>query len=81
MSNSGDAISNSILFREYKKKVFGTKDFLRKEWEGKVVVLPTMKRKFRLLEASSISKLEYDSDDGKKLEAYVVNSPVWELDE
>lgn len=80
MTETWSAISGSVLFSEYKKESFYPKNFLQKDWEGKIVVLPTLNKKFRLIEASAISKLEHIfPGSGKTAEVYVVNTPVWEL--
>ncbi|AEA07020.1 hypothetical protein LAU_0169 [Lausannevirus] len=78
MADVQSSIASSVLFQDYKIVSYGG-NYLQKEWEGKFVVLPTLQRKFRLLEASAISRLEYELPCGKAVDVYVTNSPVWQV--
>nr|WNL50255.1 hypothetical protein MarDSR_216 [Marseillevirus sp.] len=78
MADVQSSIASSVLFQDYKKVSYGG-NYLQKEWEGKFVLLPTLQKKFRLLEASAISKLEYEAPNGDMVEVYVTNSPVWQI--
>lgn len=78
MADVQSSIASSVLFQDHKKMSYGG-NYLQKEWEGKFVVLPTLQKKFRLLEASAISRLEYETSDGKRTEVYVTNLPVWQV--
>lgn len=78
MADVQSSIASSVLFQDY-KKVSYRGNYLQKEWEGRFVLLPTLQKKFRLLEASAISRLEYEASSGNVIEVYVTNSPVWQI--